>query len=117
MGPGPARTLRRRRRARLVGAAIAAPASQHLTFNIQHSTEFPMSDIEIKQDGPLLWLRINRPARKNALTHAMYTDMTQGLQQARESKEVRVVIITGTDGCFSAGNDMNDFLQHPPTGN
>lgn len=75
-----------------------------------------MSDIEIKQDGQLLWLRINRPARKNALTHAMYTDMTRGLQQARDDKAVRVVIITGTDGCFSAGNDMNDFLQHPPTG-
>lgn len=75
-----------------------------------------MSDIEITQDGQLLWLRINRPERKNALTHAMYTTMTQGLQQAKDDSSVRVVIITGAAGCFSAGNDMHDFLQHPPTG-
>lgn len=75
-----------------------------------------MSEIEIDKQGQLLWLRMNRPARKNALTHAMYTTLTQGLQQARDDQEVRVVVITGSEGNFSAGNDMHDFLQHPPQG-
>lgn len=75
-----------------------------------------MSDIEIKKDGHLLWLRMNRPNRKNALTHAMYTELENGLKQGCEDQEVRVVILAGSAGNFSAGNDMHDFLQHPPQG-
>lgn len=63
----------------------------------------------------VLTLRINRPDKKNALSQAMYTAMADVVEQAEQNPEVRVLLITGTDDCFSSGNDLQDFLNLPPT--
>jgi enoyl-CoA hydratase/carnithine racemase len=55
-----------------------------------------------------------RPEKKNALTMAMYTAMSQALDAAREDKAVRAVLITGQPGIFTSGNDIEDFMQRPP---
>ena len=64
----------------------------------------------------ILQIRIVRPERKNALTHTMYDALTEALQQADEQSEIRAIFITGTDACFTSGNDVQDFLSHPPSG-
>lgn len=58
----------------------------------------------------VLVIRLNRPEKKNAITTAMYHRMTQALLDAEQDDTVRVIAFLGTDGCFSAGNDMADFL-------
>lgn len=63
----------------------------------------------------VLTIRINRPAKKNALTLAMYEGLTAALNRAGTDDEVRVVLITGGSACFTAGNDLMDFLNAPPT--
>ncbi len=68
-----------------------------------------------ERDG-ILEISIDRPDRRNALTHAMYRDLTAALQRAESEDAIRVVLVTGTRDCFTAGNDMTDFLQNPPTG-
>ncbi len=55
-------------------------------------------------------IRFNRPEKKNAITRAMYQAMTDALKAADEMPDIRVSVFLGTDGCFSAGNDMADFL-------
>ncbi|TIX89959.1 crotonase/enoyl-CoA hydratase family protein [Rhizobium sp. P44RR-XXIV] len=55
-------------------------------------------------------IRFNRPEKKNAITRAMYQAMTDALKAADETPDIRVSVFLGTDGCFSAGNDMADFL-------
>lgn len=57
----------------------------------------------------ILTIRLNRPEKKNALTFAMYTAMNEALVKADSDPAVRVVLITGTPGCFTAGNDLADF--------
>lgn len=64
----------------------------------------------------ILQIRIIRPERKNALSHAMYDALTAALQQADDRSEIRAVLITGTEDCFTSGNDVQDFLSHPPSG-
>ncbi len=61
-------------------------------------------------------LQLNRPEKKNALTAAMYQALADGLAAAEADPAVRVAVIRGTDGCFTGGNDLMDFMQHPPTG-
>ncbi len=61
-------------------------------------------------------LAFNRPDKKNAITAAMYQGMADALRQASEDPAVRVVLITGDGGAFTAGNDLADFLQSPPQG-
>ncbi|MCZ4090074.1 crotonase/enoyl-CoA hydratase family protein [Sinorhizobium psoraleae] len=55
-------------------------------------------------------IRFNRPEKKNAITREMYAKMTNALAVAGADPAVRVTAFLGTEGCFSAGNDMADFL-------
>ncbi len=67
------------------------------------------------QEGTLL-VRIHRPERKNALTLAMYAGLTAALDEAMRTPAIRVVLITGSGDSFTSGNDLADFLDHPPSG-
>lgn len=74
------------------------------------------TDILIDRAGPVWTLSFNRPEKRNALTHAMYTALVDALDAARNDPQVRAVILTGSGACFTAGNDLQDFLHAPPTG-
>jgi len=64
----------------------------------------------IQRNGSVLELTMNRPDKKNALTLAMYNQLSQALQSADSDPEVRVILLTGAGDCFSAGNDIADFI-------
>lgn len=72
--------------------------------------------LQIERDGALLTLRMQRPDKKNALTRAMYAGMAEVLDEADRDPAVRAVLLTGSEQCFTSGNDVADFLQAPPTG-
>lgn len=55
-------------------------------------------------------IRLNRPKKKNAITRAMYARMADALTNAATDDTVRATAFLGTEGCFSAGNDMADFM-------
>ncbi|UUX96736.1 enoyl-CoA hydratase [Aquabacterium sp. J223] len=61
-------------------------------------------------------LEIARPEKKNALTDAMYAGLADGLEAAAADGAVRAVLIGGQPGVFTAGNDLEDFMQRPPQG-
>ncbi len=58
--------------------------------------------------GDIGWIWINRPEKRNAMTDAMWKDLTQIIQAAAPS-EVRVIIISGRGGSFIAGADILEF--------
>ncbi|MBB3167686.1 enoyl-CoA hydratase [Simiduia aestuariiviva] len=66
--------------------------------------------IVIGREQRILHLQFNRPERKNAITRAMYSQLAQALNDAAQDPEVRVALITGTEDCFTSGNDLQDFL-------
>ncbi len=80
------------------------------------TTEIETDKVLISQEGRTLRISMNNPRRKNALTLDMYTAMAEALTSAQENPEVRVVLITGQNGCFTSGNDLVDFMKSPPTG-
>ena len=73
--------------------------------------------IAVTEDGPVRIVRMNRPEKKNALTLAMYSDMTRALRDADRADAIRCVMFTGAPGAFCAGNDINDFLKAAQGGN
>jgi enoyl-CoA hydratase/carnithine racemase len=74
-----------------------------------------MSDqIVLDVHDRIMTIRMNRPEKKNALTGAMYTAMTEALAQADRDPAVRVILITGSADCFTAGNDIADFATAKP---
>lgn len=64
----------------------------------------------------VLTVRFNRADKKNALTGAMYSALAEAFTAANSNPEVRVVLILGQADCFTAGNDLADFLAVPPKG-
>jgi len=62
----------------------------------------------------ILILRINRPDQKNALTKAMYTDLADGIAEAHNDPDIRVILIAGNNECFTAGNDLSEFENGMP---
>ena len=59
-------------------------------------------------------VEINRPDKKNALTAAMYQAMADAIKAAEAAAAVRVLLIHGKPDLFTAGNDLQDFLDNPP---
>lgn len=72
-------------------------------------------DIQTDISNGLLTITINRVERKNSFTNAMYTTLGDVFRDATHSSNVKVVLIKGHENCFSAGNDLGDFLNNPPT--
>ena len=55
----------------------------------------------------VLTLCINRPEVHNAFDAEMIRELTAALRAADKDETVRMVMITGTGSCFSAGADLN----------
>ncbi|MBW3762031.1 enoyl-CoA hydratase [Aeromonas jandaei] len=62
-----------------------------------------------QQDG-LLTLTLNRPDKRNALNTALYQQLVSALQQAANDEEVHALLLQGQSDCFTAGNDLADFV-------
>ena len=56
-------------------------------------------------------LRINRPQKKNALIASMYNRMIDAVVSGDASAEVAAHVFLGCNGVFTAGNDINDFVN------
>ena len=69
--------------------------------------------VEITRRGAVCEMRLNRPDKRNALTLDMYRTLGDGLASAEADPAVRAVLLSGAGTCFSAGNDLKDFLAGP----
>lgn len=73
-----------------------------------------MSEIQVSASNHVLDIRLNRPDKKNAITAAMYAALARAFQAAASDPQTRVVTLGGGQDCFTAGNDLHDFLAAPP---
>jgi enoyl-CoA hydratase/carnithine racemase len=67
--------------------------------------------ILVNDEGELRIIRLNRPEKKNALTLAMYGQMTEALRDAEGNAAIRCIVIAAAPGAFTAGNDIGDFAK------
>lgn len=61
--------------------------------------------------GAVLSVQFNRADKMNSFTFEMYRSLTQLLIDAAASDDIRVVVLSGSGGNFSAGNDIKDFIS------
>ena len=74
-----------------------------------------MSDILIHTEAGVTTVTFNRLDKKNSITAAMYATLADALAAADADAAVRVVVLQGHETIFSAGNDIGDFLNKPPS--
>ena len=72
--------------------------------------------VSVTDEGPIRTVRMNRLDKKNALTAAMYQTMAVALESANARNDIRCVVIAGSPGAFSAGNDLAEFAQAAHSG-
>jgi enoyl-CoA hydratase/carnithine racemase len=73
-------------------------------------------DILTTHTDGVLTIEFNRPHKKNAITAEMYGALADALIAARGDRAIRAVMIVGNRNVFTAGNDLKDFMDHPPRG-
>lgn len=71
-----------------------------------------MGDIVQTLSNGVLEIILARPAKRNALTGAMYAEITQAFQRANGDPSVGAVLLAAEGDDFCSGNDLRDFLDN-----
>lgn len=66
----------------------------------------PLHTFRLSVEGPIAWLRLNRPAQANSLDAAFWTELPQALQWIARQSELRVVVLASEGKHFCAGIDL-----------
>jgi enoyl-CoA hydratase len=71
-----------------------------------------MSELLEETRGRALWLTIDRPAQRNALTASLMTDLRAALWRADASSEIRAICITAAgSAAFCSGMDLSAAMS------
>lgn len=72
-------------------------------------TDYP--NLQVTTADRITTIRFDRAEKKHALSLAMYAGLERALETAAADATVRAVMIAGTADCFTAGNDIGDFVK------
>lgn len=70
------------------------------------------ASVEVSDRKGFREVTLRRPERKNAINIAMYSAMTDAIREAQAEKNIRAILLTGSEGNFTSGNDLEDFARH-----
>ncbi len=70
-----------------------------------------MAEIALVFEPPLAFLRLDSPARRNAMSLAMWRVLPELCATIEANADARVVIVEGAGGHFCAGADISEFDQ------
>ncbi|KAK1875404.1 Enoyl-CoA delta isomerase 2 mitochondrial [Dissostichus eleginoides] len=69
----------------------------------------------VTTEDKITTIKLNRPAKKNAITTEMYNDIIAALDQAAKDDSV-ITVITGAGDFYCSGNDLSNFTKIPEGG-
>jgi enoyl-CoA hydratase len=76
----------------------------------------PEEHLLVERDGPVLVVTMNRPERRNALSPSMMDGLSAAWDEVNANPDIRVAVLTGANGCFCAGMDLDAMTtNHPST--
>jgi len=68
-------------------------------------------DIKASKNNGILTIEFNRPDKKNSITSNMYQMLADAIADGEKDPAVRVILFCGQPEMFSAGNDLEDFMN------
>lgn len=60
-------------------------------------------------EGPIAWVKLNRPERLNAMNRHLVDGLRDALASAEANEDIRVVILHGEGRAFCSGDDLKDL--------
>ena len=67
-----------------------------------------MAELLIERNDGVVWLALNRPEKKNAVTARMWDDLTAVFDEVAANPDDRVLVITGAGDGFCTGADLSE---------
>jgi enoyl-CoA hydratase/carnithine racemase len=71
--------------------------------------------IIVTDEGATRTIVMRRPEKKNALTPEMFLAMSEAINSAQSNPDIRCLVLTGRSGVFTAGDDVEDFVDEATT--
>jgi enoyl-CoA hydratase/carnithine racemase len=71
--------------------------------------------IELRRDGTIGWLHLNRPDRLNSFTIKMWRELAALGAEVKDDPDLRVLIVIGNGRAFSSGIDTSVFTSADET--
>jgi trans-feruloyl-CoA hydratase/vanillin synthase len=68
-------------------------------------------NVKVEIRNGIAWTMLNRPEKRNAMSPALHYEMDDALARLEHDDEVKVVVVCGTGGNFSAGQDLKTFFR------
>src|SRR5450631_36375 len=73
--------------------------------------EYKYECAKVRIHDGIAWLSMNRPGKRNAMSPQLHYDMDDALARLEVDDDVRVVVVGGEGGNFSAGQDLQKFFR------
>ena len=73
--------------------------------------EYKYEFVNVRIHDGIAWAMLNRPDKRNAMSPQLHYDMDDALARLEVDDDVRVVVVSGEGGNFSAGQDLKKFFR------
>src|SRR6516225_7132034 len=74
-------------------------------------TDYKYDFVKVRVRDGIAWTALNRPEKSNAMSPALHYEMDEALARLEVDDDVKVVVVTGEGGNFSAGQDLKKFFR------
>jgi trans-feruloyl-CoA hydratase/vanillin synthase len=74
-------------------------------------TDYKYDFVKVRVRDGIAWTALNRPEKRNAMSPALHYEMDDALARLEVDDAVKVVVVTGEGGNFSAGQDLKKFFR------
>ena len=65
--------------------------------------------IQYELVGHVAHIWLNRPHKRNSVSHQLLNDLSQAVDRAEADDQVRVMVIRGREGTFCSGFDLDEL--------
>ena len=72
---------------------------------------YDYKNVKVEIRNGIAWTMLNRPEKRNAMSPALHYEMDDALARLEHDDEVKVVVVSGAGGNFSAGQDLKKFFK------
>ena len=67
--------------------------------------------VKLDREGPIAWITLNRPEKRNAMSPQMHEEMLDVLNTLEHEDAIRVLVLTGAGDAWCAGQDLKLFFR------
>ncbi|XP_027132369.1 enoyl-CoA delta isomerase 2, mitochondrial isoform X2 [Larimichthys crocea] len=100
----------------LIGSLVAAEGGSSAQVSAQPAASGTTYEtLLVTTEDDITTIKLNRPAKKNAITTEMYNEIIAALEQAAKDNSV-ITVFTGAGDFYCSGNDLTNFTKIPEGG-